>query len=488
MITLQDTIAPRIGENRDFTVILPDETIIITAVDTAVGVTINGYTQPTVPINTEPVTANIDMKINTATGNESYNSIRIASGVQGIPYLADVRMIPTFAMYDDYNCDFNLRFEKYEGGSWVAINTAQIVVNHLEISYILNGDTEWATIHVYDAQFNRLSDGYGYNYRYRYTEPQSRIIDGIEAFVEQPTTGDTLYSFGMTSPTLSVSLRRNTSTPFYPAGQTTSAQEFYYYAAKADRWKNATVALIVGAENIIANSETLSFHTYGVDMTWISNQLIKAGSGLGYLITNGTVNKWSWRKPCKIGKTFVPTDTNIDYTLSNTRNGMEIPNAVGAGSTILEGTWAYEKPTGTAAYPYRFADMYGYNKNAVIPFEIEIPSAISVNPTGVQVKLILKSGLKQSNIQGANAMGVNWFGVMIKKDTSVYYKTHANSVGSGGLILDISDCTLFASAGTVTVYCLLSSAAITSWVASATTTIFSLNGEDGIAYKTITLT
>ncbi|MHB9056210.1 MAG: hypothetical protein ACYC2P_08685 [Paludibacteraceae bacterium] len=489
MVTFQDTEAPRIGENRDFTIILPDETIIITAVDTAVGVTVNGYTQPTVPLNADPVTAKIDMKINTATsGIGTPNSVNIVSGVQGTPHLTNVRIIPTFAYVNDTTYDFNLRVEKYENSQWMAINTSFITVKHLEITYTPNGETVAGTVHYYDAQFDRLSDGNLYNYRYRFIEPQNRIIDYIEGYIEQPTSGDILYTFGMTSPTLSVSLRRNNSTPFYYTGQTPVGEEFYYYAAKADRWKNATVPLIVGAENIIVNTETLSFHTYGIDMTWISHQVLTSSGDLGYLITNGVINKWSWRKPCRINNIFTTVENNMDYTLSSTRNGMLIPNEVGAGSAVLSGTWTYERPTGTSTFPYRFSDFYGYNKNAVIPFEIEIPTAIAVNPTGVQVKLILKSGLKQSNIEGANAMGVNWFGVMIEKDTSVYYKTHGNSVGVGGLILDISDCPLFSTSGTVTIYCMLSSAAIAPWVTSTTNTLYSLNGETEIAYKTITLT
>lgn len=491
MITLQSTNEIVIGEDRDFVIVLPDETVTITAVDTAVGVTVYGYTQPTVPQNTDPVTAVIDMKINTATdGKGTANSVKIAYGVQDIPFLTNVRVIPTFAYVNDQNYDFNLRVEKYENSSWVAINTTQIIVKHLEITYTPNGESEAGTVDYYDVQFNRVSDGNLYNYRYRFTEPQGRIIDYIEGYVEQPTSGDVLYTFGTSTPTLSISLRRATATPFYYTGQTPVAQEFYYYAAKADRWKNATVPLIVGAENIVANSETLSFHTYGISTAWISGQVAVGSGDLGYLILNGNINKWSLTKPSKISKTF--GTTSADYTLASTRNGMIIPNAVGANSDVLSGTWTYDRPTGTSEFPFRFDDFYGYYKYAVRPFDIEIPAAIVVGQTGLQVKLILKergvTGLKGSNVQAANSIGVKWFGVMVKKDTTTYYKTHALSVGGGGLILDISDCPLFSTTGVVTIYCMASEAAITSWVTSTTNNLSSMNGDAGIAYKQITIT
>ena len=207
---------------------------------------------------------------------------------------------------------------------------------------------------------------------------------------------------------------------------------------------------------------------------------IGAGSNdVGQLCIHPNVNKWSKRKPVKFNSVQGLTEANFQ----SVNYGLTIPNADSDEGTTLALPWVYDKPSGGETEPYRLGDFIEYEHNSICPFDLTMPNYIIKGGSGIVVKLNPET-VTSYNISTNDICGSKYFGVLIKKDEQVQYKTASTTIASGGTTVDFSASPLIATDGAVELFCFYTSLAIPSLTSSISQILYSLNAEPNLAYRT----
>lgn len=129
---------------------------------------------------------------------------------------------------------------------------------------------------------------------------------------------------------------------------------------------------------------------YAPDSIYDVQQAVNSrNSDLGYLITNGNINKWAKFKPFRSPHTdIVPVVDNAGFPVRQTAVGTHYRYLVEANCGLYvnyrnqgrnacisktiammaagndDDVWQYLRPSGGASQPFRLVDFVGYNKNA----------------------------------------------------------------------------------------------------------------------------
>ena len=226
----------------------------------------------------------------------------------------------------------------------------------------------------------------------------------------------------------------------------------------------------------------MALPTTGLTTNAVASALGEASNDVGTLCKSNKINKWSKWKPIQNNKVTGLTLTD----LQNANFGFTIPNADADEGVALAQAWTYNKPTGGAASPYRLGDFRGYEHNSIRPFNLLLPDYVNQNQSGVVAKLILPT-ITADNVDGSFFFGNMYFGVLIKKGTQVEYKTAATKISAGGTTVDFSESTAIDTTGTFDVYCFYTATAIATMTNTISQILYSLNGDDGVAHKTVTV-
>lgn len=220
-----------------------------------------------------------------------------------------------------------------------------------------------------------------------------------------------------------------------------------------------------------------------ITTSMVANAIGAASNDVGTLCSHSNVNKWSKWKPVSLAKVTGLTESD----LSSVKYGFTIPSANAAGSDTLSASWTYNKPTGGSTSPYRLGDFRNYQHSSEIPYSFLIPSLISKGSGTVLVKMIPDSTLETGNLTCADLFANMYLGIMIKRGTEIRYKTATTKIPDGVSTINIADCTLVQNEGDITIYCFYTPTQIPSWTSTAEQMMYSLNGDDGVAYKTATI-
>lgn len=95
------------------------------------------------------------------------------------------------------------------------------------------------------------------------------------------------------------------------------------------------------------------------------------GTGLAYIITNASINKWSLRKPVRKNQVSEMSEddffsVNFGYTIPSYSNYSSMKAGVANG-------WTYLKPQGLSyGSPFRALDFNGYDHNSTAPFALSL--------------------------------------------------------------------------------------------------------------------
>lgn len=120
---------------------------------------------------------------------------------------------------------------------------------------------------------------------------------------------------------------------------------------------------------------------YGVSIGDVQTVLSLTSPDLGYLIKNGSINKWAYGKPVRLNLWRRPTDAEISSVncglspvslsrLVSMNIGISSPGSYSEASCRSQiAEWTYLRPRGKQTYnePFRLLDFVGYNHNAVAP-------------------------------------------------------------------------------------------------------------------------
>ena len=213
----------------------------------------------------------------------------------------------------------------------------------------------------------------------------------------------------------------------------------------------------------------------------VKTVLAETVNNLGSLCRSGKVNKWSKWKPI-----IYATVSGITEQILKSQNyGFTIPTFQDIASAISSTyVWAYNKPV---KYN-RIGDFRNYLHAAIMPYNIIMPDYMTVGDSAIEVKLIDTTAsmtYKAYNLKLSDMLPNYYFGVIIKRDSQVQIKTVSTVVSADSNIINISDCSLLQSAGTVTLMAVITTKAVTSWSTVAEQTIYSLNAEAGFALANV---
>ena len=222
--------------------------------------------------------------------------------------------------------------------------------------------------------------------------------------------------------------------------------------------------------------------TTGITTSMVAQAIGEASNDVGTLCKSSKVNKWSKWKPVSKSKLTGLTLSDLE----SVNFGFSIPNADSDEGDALSQTWVYNKPTGGSTSPYRLGDFRSYEHNSIRPFNLLLPDYVNKNQSGVVAKITFPS-ISANNVDGKYFFGNMYFGVLIKKGTTVEYKTAATKISAGGTTVDFSESTAIDTTGTFYVYCFYTASAIATMTNTISQTLYSLNGDAGIAHKTVTV-
>lgn len=221
----------------------------------------------------------------------------------------------------------------------------------------------------------------------------------------------------------------------------------------------------------------------GITTSMVASAIGASTNDVGTLCSHPNVNKWSRWKPISLAKITGITESD----LSSVKYGFTIPSANAAGSDTLSASWTYNKPTGGSTSPYRLGDFRNYQHSSEIPYLFLIPSLISKGSGTVLIKMIPDSTLETGNLTCADLFANMYLGIMIQRGTEIRYKTATTKIPDGVSTINIADCPLVQNEGDITIYCFYTPTQIPSWTSTAEQMMYSLNGDDGVAYKTATI-
>lgn len=167
------------------------------------------------------------------------------------------------------------------------------------------------------------------------------------------------------------------------------------------------------------------------------------------LCTHPNINKWSKRRPVTFANTVRPlTDSEFKY---NVYFGFKMPvfeSMVALKNALLNGTteWAFDKPYGTMASPYRITDFNGYNHSSKEPFSQITQITFNINANQTQIT-IARPDIPYTVYDAVNG-NTSWFtdvpdpiysqpldkwyfGALLIKDSSTYvWATIANPINN----------------------------------------------------------
>ncbi|HPB85633.1 MAG TPA: hypothetical protein PLR63_07585 [Paludibacteraceae bacterium] len=220
--------------------------------------------------------------------------------------------------------------------------------------------------------------------------------------------------------------------------------------------------------------------TTGITTSMVAKAIGEGSNDVGTLCKSTKINKWSKWKPVSIAKVTGITGSD----LQSANYGLSIPAADSDDGTYLSQTWGYIKPTGGANSPYRIGDFRTYEHASVLPFKLIMPNYIAVGSSGVVAKITFPS-ISANNVDGKYFFGDKYFGVLIKEGTQLQYKTATTTINNGGTTVDFSESTLLDTTGTIELYAMFTSTAISTISSSISQMLYSLNGEANIAYRSV---
>ena len=201
----------------------------------------------------------------------------------------------------------------------------------------------------------------------------------------------------------------------------------------------------------------------------------------GIMCQSDKVNKWSKWKPIA----YATVSGITEQILKSQNYGFTIPTFQDIESAISSAdVWVYNKPV---KYN-RIGDFRNYLHAAIMPYNIIMPDCMTVGDSAIEVKLIDTTAsmtYKAYNLKLSDMLPNYYFGVIIKRDSQVQIKTVSTVVSADSNIINISDCSLLQSAGTVTLMAVITTKAVTSWSTVAEQTIYSLNAEAGFALANV---
>ena len=213
----------------------------------------------------------------------------------------------------------------------------------------------------------------------------------------------------------------------------------------------------------------------------VKTVLAETVNNLGSMCQSGKVNKWSKWKPI-----IYATVSGITEQILKSQNyGFTIPTFQDIASAISStDVWVYNKPV---EYN-RIGDFRNYLHAAIMPYNIIMPDYMTVGDSAIQVRLIDTTAsmtYKAYNLKLSDMLPNYYFGVIIQRDSQVQIKTVSTVVSADSNTINISDCSLLQSAGTVTLMAVITTKAVTSWSTVAEQTIYSLNAEAGFALANV---
>lgn len=470
---------PRVGQDTYFPLRTLPSVIQIKSVSNAVGceVVSGGFKSPSYSFGGQTSGGAVRLKITTWSGHLALNSFQLVSQIQGTPFYTNIQVSTTSHETIGQHKYRDLRMSISIPGQG-NMSLSSVVVPKIRFDYTIWDEatqtSSWASAEEYNCSFTWNSGLQ--TYVWRFNEPNNEDISYFEASAvydngSYPFDAETLIVLSDGSRTLR--LRNSTEQDFF--NNNTHTTNFLY---SVQHWQNA-YPLITGGENIYDKTDTIYFNSFGVSIDWIARKIGTNSQNLGDLCLHPSVNKWARWKSFRLAKLSGVTETDNHHLYHYT-----VPQAVGANETVLSQEWVYDRPEGGLSEPYRLLDFRNYLETAVVPIEIQFPASINVNGTGSSVKLVLKS-VDPANMSFPS-LGV-YFGVMLKKGSARQYKTASSAMLLGGLEVSLAGCSLLTTGSSIEIYCFYTETAIPNFVTSTTAVLKSLNLENNISIKTISV-
>ena len=214
----------------------------------------------------------------------------------------------------------------------------------------------------------------------------------------------------------------------------------------------------------------------GISIPMVARELGTTENDLGRLCAHANINKWAKYKPVR----FESVERLTDAQRVSVRMGFAIPNEQNANVATLSSNWAYSKPRGGEAEPFRLIDFGGYNKDAGIPFNITFPEpfmAGTFNPNVGNVKLISNN----ADISLDDLFEGMYFGVMLFPDNASGERYFKTADEPNVYTLSIKDSPHTIQGNNLKLYPFMASSNIPQWEKTPFTIMESLNAEENIA-------
>ena len=221
------------------------------------------------------------------------------------------------------------------------------------------------------------------------------------------------------------------------------------------------------------------------DVLYVLTSTLNGIAELTELCTHNSVNPWAKFKPIKYYG--IPDRSSNWWRGENTwsnKCGFYIPsysNSDDLATYDSSATWEYIRPTG-GVYPFREYDFAGYNHNAVVPFNLRIPSKAVLDNGNVteNVQLVINQ-VDSDNLAFSDLIPTSYyFGVTVKYGNQVVANLASTTIGNGGTKINLSNCPVLQVGRTVqiTAFVTSSKSGFTAW-STVDRECFSLNAGNG---------
>lgn len=230
-----------------------------------------------------------------------------------------------------------------------------------------------------------------------------------------------------------------------------------------------------------------------------------AYSDIGGLIVNGNINKWAKYKPVRLA--VLNTDDQLEEDTTNHRMvwkptadwwkgeglqptcGFVVPSYANMGELIdTNDVWQYLRPRGLNGGGqgvhewHRFKDFNQYNHNAVRPFNLQLPPSIRTGGSGTSlcgISLVSFPPAYNLSLDDIGDFADLYFGVIVVRGQQAQIKTLPVTMANlDGSTISLQGCSLVDTAGSATLYAVLTTHAQSSWTSVHEYPCWSLNCDD----------
>ena len=224
--------------------------------------------------------------------------------------------------------------------------------------------------------------------------------------------------------------------------------------------------------------------TTNITTSIVRSALGENNNNVGLLCRSSNINMWSKRKPViypanstdGVADWWRSADNNCGIYVQKVNGLDELPELTGS-------VWSYIPPTGGASAPYRLGDFRNYEHNSTIPFDILLPKYIITGSSGNVVKLrVLTVG--SNNLTLTDIVGNKYFGVYIKKGSTIKATTATTLVSSGENTISLDGSGMLGSNGEIVIITFLSNTKITGWQSVSEQVFYSLNADANYSFIT----